>query len=244
MATERDPQPLTVHIVPMRRRHLRSVLHIETQVYPRPWTTALFLGELGLRSTRAYYVARVGRDVVGYAGLMMSVDEAHITTIAVDPAWQGHHIGRRLLLAVARGEAIVREASALTLEVRTSNKVAQGLYRRFGFEPVGVPQGLLRGDERGRGHHVGPRDRHARVHGAPRRPRAGRRRRDRRRAAAALVDRDDHPRARDIVRRDRRGSGRGRSHHPVERHLEPDRPARRASVAWCPRSRAARTSRR
>ena len=140
MATERAPQPLTVHILPMRRRHLRSVLHIETQVYPRPWTAALFLGELGLRSTRAYYVARVGRDVVGYAGLMMSVDEAHITTIAVDPTWQGHHIGRRLLLAVAR-EAIAREASALTLEVRTSNQVAQGLYRRFGFEPVGIRKG-------------------------------------------------------------------------------------------------------
>lgn len=140
MATERDPQPLTVHILPMRRRHLRSVLQIETQVYPRPWTTALFLGELGLRSTRAYYVARVGRDVVGYAGLMMSVDEAHITTIAVEPSWQGHHIGRRLMLTIAR-EAIAREASALTLEVRTSNRVAQDLYRRFGFEPVGIRKG-------------------------------------------------------------------------------------------------------
>ena len=38
MAAERDPEPLMVHIVPMRRRHLRSVLRIETQVYPRPWT--------------------------------------------------------------------------------------------------------------------------------------------------------------------------------------------------------------
>ena len=49
MATERDPQPLTVHIVPMRRRHLRSVMDIEKQVYPRPWTMSLFLSELGLR---------------------------------------------------------------------------------------------------------------------------------------------------------------------------------------------------
>ena len=90
MATARRVEPLAVHIVPMRRRHLRSVLGIETQVYPRPWTMSLFLSELGLRGTRAYYVAKVGRDVVGYAGLMVTVDEGHITTIAVDPAWHRH----------------------------------------------------------------------------------------------------------------------------------------------------------
>ena len=56
---------LLVHVVPMRRRHVRSVLHIEEQVYPRPWTSSLFLSELALRTTRAYFVARVGRDVVG-----------------------------------------------------------------------------------------------------------------------------------------------------------------------------------
>ena len=92
----------------MRRRHLRSVLNIETQVYPRPWTMSLFLSELGLRGTRAYFVAKVGRDVVGYAGLMVTIDEGHVTTIAVDPAWHRHQIGTRLLLAISH-EAIDRE---------------------------------------------------------------------------------------------------------------------------------------
>jgi ribosomal-protein-alanine N-acetyltransferase len=132
-----DPEPLLVSVVPMRRRHVRSVLRIEQQVYPRPWSMSLFLSELALRSTRAYFVARVGRDVVGYAGLMMSVDDAHITTIAVDPRWHRKHIGMRLLLVLAR-EAIARDARSLTLEVRLSNKGAQDLYRRFGFGPVGV----------------------------------------------------------------------------------------------------------
>jgi ribosomal-protein-alanine N-acetyltransferase len=98
---------------------------------------SLFMSELALRASRAYFVARVGRDVVGYAGLMMSVDEGHVTTIAVDPKWHRHQIGTRLLIALAR-EAIAREASALTLEVRVSNRGAQALYRRFGFAPVGV----------------------------------------------------------------------------------------------------------
>ena len=68
---------------------------------------------------------------------MMSADDAHITTIAVDPRWHRNHIGMRLLLVLAR-EAIEREARSLTLEVRLSNRAAQDLYRRFGFAPVGV----------------------------------------------------------------------------------------------------------
>ena len=106
MAVERTPdptpEPFVVHIVPMRRRHVRGVLRIEQQVYPRPWTMSLFLSELALRSSRAYFVARIGRDVVGYGGLMMSADDGHITTLAVDPRWQRHQIGTRLLLVLAR----------------------------------------------------------------------------------------------------------------------------------------------
>ena len=60
---------LAVQIVPMRRRHLRSVLAIEAQVYPRPWSLGLFLGELNLHADRAYFVARAGGRVIGYGGL-------------------------------------------------------------------------------------------------------------------------------------------------------------------------------
>jgi ribosomal-protein-alanine N-acetyltransferase len=135
-----DPDDLLVHIGAMRKRHIRSVLRIEQQVYPRPWSAALFQSELALRDTRAYFVARVGHTLVGYSGLMMTLDDGHVTTIAVDPAWHRSRIGTRLLLALAR-EALARDATALTLEVRLSNSGAQELYRRFGFEPVGVRRG-------------------------------------------------------------------------------------------------------
>ena len=137
MAAELEPSDLDVRLVAMRRRHLRSVLRIESKVYPVPWSMSLFLSELALRSTRAYYVAFVGRQVVGYAGLMMTLDDGHVTTIAVDPAWHRHKVGTRLLLALTR-EALRRGATSLTLEVRLGNKPAQNLYRRFGFRPVGV----------------------------------------------------------------------------------------------------------
>lgn len=130
-------EPLTVGITAMRRRHLRGVLQIEQQVYPKPWTLGLFLSELGQRTTRLYLVARVHHRVVGYLGMLRSLEDGHITTIAVDPAWRRRAIGTRLLGVAARS-AITRGCENLTLEVRVSNGGAQDLYRRFGFVPAGV----------------------------------------------------------------------------------------------------------
>lgn len=126
-----------VEVVPMRRRHLRSVLRIEQQVYPRPWSFGLYLGELALRSSREYVVARRHHSVVGYGGLMLIGDDAHITTLAVDPAHHGQRIGTRLLLVLARA-ARAHGVDALTLEVRMTNEPAKAMYRRFGFAPAGI----------------------------------------------------------------------------------------------------------
>jgi ribosomal-protein-alanine N-acetyltransferase len=134
--TPRSPE-LLVHVVAMRRRHLRAVLRIEAETHPRPWSLSLFMSEMALRSSRAYYVARVDGLVVGYVGLMMNGDEGHITTIAVDPNWHRRTIGTRLLLVAAR-EAVRRGGDALTLEVRVNNHAAQEMYRAFGFRPAGV----------------------------------------------------------------------------------------------------------
>jgi ribosomal-protein-alanine N-acetyltransferase len=135
-----DREPVDVHLTPMRRRHLRTVLRIETEVYPRPWTINLFVSELGMRTSRSYYVAKIGPTVVGYSGLMLVGEDAHVTTIAVDPAWHRHQIGSRLLLNIAR-DARERGARHLTLEVRVSNEPAQKMYRNFGFRPAGIRKG-------------------------------------------------------------------------------------------------------
>jgi ribosomal-protein-alanine N-acetyltransferase len=136
-AEAEDLADLHVDLVGMRRRHLRGVLRTENQVYPRPWSLGLFLSELALRTTRVYFVAKVGTTVVGYAGLMLTGSDGHITTIAVDPAWHRRGIGTRLLLAISRA-GIAMGCTGLTLEVRMSNEAAQGMYRRFGYAPAGV----------------------------------------------------------------------------------------------------------
>ncbi len=121
----------------MRRRHLRGVMAIERQVYPRPWSPNLFISEMAESRNRCYLVARIDRQVVGYGGLICYGEEAHITNVAVDPDLQRRKIGMRLLNDLILA-AIQMGADAVSLEVRVTNWGAQRLYGRFGFHPVGV----------------------------------------------------------------------------------------------------------
>jgi ribosomal-protein-alanine N-acetyltransferase len=77
------------------------------------------------------------RSIVGYAGLWLMTDEAHITTIAIDPDFQGNGLGELLLVAlIDRAKSI--GARWLTLEVRVTNEVAQRLYEKYTFKEMGV----------------------------------------------------------------------------------------------------------
>src|SRR2546423_14737600 len=92
-----DDEPVELEIQRMRRRHLRGVMAIERQVYPRPWSPNLFLSEMSDLRNRTYLVARIGKEGVGYGGVMSHGDEAPVTTIAVDPGHHRRKIGTRLL---------------------------------------------------------------------------------------------------------------------------------------------------
>jgi ribosomal-protein-alanine N-acetyltransferase len=78
--------------------------------------------------------------IIGFSGIWMMADEAHITNIAVSEAYRGRGIGELLLIATID---LARElkASSMTLEVRASNTVAQNLYSKYGFEKAGIRKG-------------------------------------------------------------------------------------------------------
>jgi len=77
------------------------------------------------------------RSIVGYAGIWVMTDEAHVTTIASHPDMRGKGVGEFLLVAlIHRGIEI--GARWMTLEVRASNSVAQSLYRKYTFKEMGV----------------------------------------------------------------------------------------------------------
>jgi ribosomal-protein-alanine N-acetyltransferase len=76
-------------------------------------------------------------SIIGFAGLWLMVDEAHITTIAVHPDFRRHGLGE-FMLASLIDIAYDIGARWVTLEVRISNHVAQNLYRKYGFHEKGI----------------------------------------------------------------------------------------------------------
>jgi [ribosomal protein S18]-alanine N-acetyltransferase len=115
---------------------LGAVLRIERVAFPSAWTPESYLREL--RNTSSYYiVARREGEVVGYAGMWVIEDEAHVSTIAVHPDHRRHGLGEvmmRHLIEVAH----LRRARHMTLEVREGNAVAQSLYHKLGFHIQGL----------------------------------------------------------------------------------------------------------
>lgn len=81
--------------------------------------------------------ARATAPIIGFAGMWILLDEAHITTIGVAPEYRGRGLGEMLLLDLFE-EAMRRGAEWVTLEVRVSNDTAQALYSKYGFTRQGI----------------------------------------------------------------------------------------------------------
>src|SRR5690349_9690921 len=129
--------PLKVVIEAMRLEDLDAVQQIELASFTTPWPSNAYRSELLTNRLASYLVARADDRIVAYGGMWLMVDEAHITTFAVHPAFRRQRVGERLLLAfldLARD----RHAREATLEVRLSNLAARRLYEKYGFRPVGL----------------------------------------------------------------------------------------------------------
>jgi ribosomal-protein-alanine N-acetyltransferase len=124
-------------IKPMKLEDIGSVLEIEQMSFPTPWPRDAYYHELRENRLACYLVAREFHRIVGYAGMWVILDEAHVTTIAVDPLHRRRRIGERLVVALLE-EAMKRGARWVTLEVRKSNLGAQTLYRKYGFKDIGI----------------------------------------------------------------------------------------------------------
>jgi ribosomal-protein-alanine N-acetyltransferase len=121
----------------MTLRDVGAVQEVENLSFPVPWPPNAFRHELTQNRNARYVVAELEDEIVGYAGLWLMVDEAHITTFAVHPKFRRRRIGHRMLQRLFE---IAEEVGAewLTLEVRVSNLSAQKLYEKFGFRRAGV----------------------------------------------------------------------------------------------------------
>lgn len=129
--------PVKLTIEPMRLEDLDDVQRIEQASFSTPWPENAYRSELMTNRLASYLVARIDGRIVAYGGMWLMVDEAHITTFAVHPAWRRQRVGERLLLAFL-DLAVDRRAREATLEVRLSNLAARRLYEKYGFRPVGL----------------------------------------------------------------------------------------------------------
>ncbi len=130
---------------PMTSADLDGVAQLEARIYPQPWSRRVFEEELRAPA-RTYLVATQDGEIVGYGGLMVVGEDAHVTTVAVAPEARGGSVATRLMLELVDA-GLAAGARSLTLEVRTSNAAAQALYRKFGMVPVGVRKNYYRDED-------------------------------------------------------------------------------------------------
>jgi ribosomal-protein-alanine N-acetyltransferase len=164
------PHKTRVRLRPMRLADVPRVVQIDRLSFSTPWPPRSYQYEITENDKSCMFVlclADAPRDkrpdgllrglwqqlaglppdeqIVGYGGFWFVVDEAHVSTIAVHPDWRGRKLGELLLWAMMR-EAIHMQARQVTLEVRASNSPAQNLYRKYGFEVVGLRKAYYRDD--------------------------------------------------------------------------------------------------
>lgn len=128
---------LPITISDMTLDDVDGVQEVERSSFPVPWPSNAFRHELSQNRNARYVIAREGERIVGYGGIWLMVDEAHITTFAVHPEARRRGIGELLLLRIF-DLASELNAQWLTLEVRASNLAAQRLYEKYGFKRAGV----------------------------------------------------------------------------------------------------------
>lgn len=123
-------------ISPMNKNDLDEVCEIENQCFSMPWSKRSFEEALDNRNA-CYLTARLDGRIVGYCGAYRILDEADINQIAVADAYRRKGIGRAVLGALLQ-QLEEEGITAVTLEVRSSNAPAVGLYEAMGFATEGV----------------------------------------------------------------------------------------------------------
>lgn len=129
----------------MQKEDLANVIAIEKAIYQFPWTERNFSDsiDVGYIAETLRVLSGSGQadsGIIGYFVLMIALDEAHLLNLSVASTQQNQGYGRKLL---RHASDLARQGGAVSmiLEVRKSNLRAQEIYRRYGFEQIGMRKG-------------------------------------------------------------------------------------------------------
>ena len=115
---------------------LDAIMQIEPTIYSHPWTRGNFSDSL-ISGYNAWVLLGYEGNIIGYALMMMVLDEAHLLNISVAPSHQKQGLGK-LLLQHMMQQAQNLQATNMFLEVRVSNTQAIGLYEAIGFNEMAL----------------------------------------------------------------------------------------------------------
>ena len=133
---------------------LEIIHRIEQSVYPTAWTLNFFRLMLGLTGDM-FIVALEKNEIIGYTvGEIKEIGHkgdlqmvGHVLNIAVRKDRQGGGVGTFLMDEV-EGRLQKNGADVIYLEVRETNRGAQSMYRKRGYQYVRTAKGYY-GDEDG-----------------------------------------------------------------------------------------------
>lgn len=125
-----------IKVILLNEEYVEKLVKLENECFSDPWTANMFIGDLKNENT-CYFGAFDDDKLIGYAGMWMSVDDGQICNVAVHPDYRRKGIGTSLVISLIQ-VCKRKKLSSITLEVRESNEKAILLYKKLGFERVGL----------------------------------------------------------------------------------------------------------
>lgn len=114
----------------------REVARIEAESFTDPWTQKSFEETLHYANNK-YYVMEIEKNIVGFAGISIAMEESDLITIAIAKNYRGQGLGSVFLKHIMN-QAQEYQARKMTLEVRISNEAAIALYKHNCFDVIAV----------------------------------------------------------------------------------------------------------
>ncbi len=148
-----DVEGFPYRIRPMEGGDVPAIMVLDQEAFTDPWPESAYTYELYFNPSAHYLVleqidlsstvtrwrwpwqSASGTSILGFIGVRIQGDEAHISVLAVRGGWRGRGLGE-LLILTGLDLAIEYGANEMTLEVRVSNVVAQNLYSKYDFKVI------------------------------------------------------------------------------------------------------------